>query len=75
MCSGKVKSRGTEGSGFESCSVTFLFFLLSFRVFVCFVCLFGLLLIVVVVFSIYTFNSKDSIFMDKQSEFLSFPTI
>ena len=47
----------------------FLFFF--FFVFV----LFWLFIFVVVVFEIYTFQSKDSIFKDKQSEFLSFPTI
>ena len=74
QCSGKVKSRGTECSVFESCSVPFRFFLRLSAFLFRFVYLFDLLLIVFF-FYIYTFKSKDSIFMDKQSEFLSFPTI
>ena len=53
MCSGKVKSRGTECSVFESCSVPFRFFLLSFRVFVSF-CL--LIWFVVNCFFIYIYT-------------------
>ena len=48
----------------------FLFFFFFFRF-----CSVSIVYFFVVVFEIYTFQSKDSIFKDKQSEFLSFPTI
>ena len=63
-------------SGWNPMLHIFSFFLLSFSSFFFFVfVLFWLFIFVVVVFEIYTFQSKDSIFKDKQSEFLSFPTI
>ena len=60
-------------SGWNPTSYPFFSFCLSFLFFV-FV-LFWLFICFVVVFEIYTFQSKDSIFKDKQFEFLSFPTI